>query len=125
MRKIRNLEIDITTWRVIKRIKERVRQGTIVGTKYSFIARGNVEEKLNERRELRFNYDAFPIRAVIKATGRATNALGVGKRIRNFVKKTSSLKYLTSGQPVNELREAERVQKAFERYWQEQQQQQG
>ena len=77
MRKARNLRIETDTWRFVRMIDEKGKP-SVMGRKFSFIAFGNLLRFLDPKRELRFTYDAYQQKAVIKGTGRASSARGGG-----------------------------------------------
>lgn len=62
--------IDTSTWRLFK--KTNIRSSPYAsGTKFSFIADATLRERLNNRGEYKFAYDAYSQRVVIKTAGPA------------------------------------------------------
>ena len=77
--KVRKFNIKTESWRFVRLIEEKSKPG-VTGKKFMFIAMGNIFGFLDAKKELRFNYDAYQQRAVIKATRPSEKGYKRGKK---------------------------------------------
>lgn len=76
--------INTSSWRFIRIITEKNKMGSVHGRKFAFVANNLLERLLDDKHELRFNYDAFQQKAIIKGT-RSVGAAGPSSRFRHKV----------------------------------------